>query len=309
MDALELEDARIEALVSLIKDSFRVRENQDPIYVDVSGNLARVSATQHQVIYGRRGSGKSCLLVHFHRREARDRDIFTVYIESDEIKRLGYPDILIRILLTITERLPGRRRGRLARLLRRRPTPLEVQATELRALLDLADESDVVEEAKRSEQTKAEARAGEGGVTAGVSYGSSESVGRTSKFREEKLDRLERHFQDYKNVISEALRGSRFRSGAVIVDDFYLVHRTVQPDVIDYLHRLLRGTDLYLKLGTVRHRTTLMRHAGQSIGENDGLHWPRRDGSQLASSSVRTSRRSASTGHLRTSTPHRSSCS
>ena len=32
-----------------------------------------------------------------------------------------------------------------------------------------------------------------------------------------------------------------------------------QPEVIDYLHRLLRDTDLYLKVGTVRHRTQLLR--------------------------------------------------
>src|SRR5690606_33144919 len=39
-----------------------------------------------------------------------------------------------------------------------------------------------------------------------------------------------------------------------------------QPDVLDYLHRLVRGTDFYLKVGTVRHRTNLVRNDGQTIG-------------------------------------------
>jgi hypothetical protein len=53
----------------------------------------------------------------------------------------------------------------------------------------------------------------------------------------------------------------------VIVDDFYLISPRWQPNVIDYLHRLLRGTDLYLKVGTVRHRTQLLRYdEGQTIG-------------------------------------------
>jgi len=52
----------------------------------------------------------------------------------------------------------------------------------------------------------------------------------------------------------------------VLLDDFYLIHPSIQPDVIDYLHRLFRGTDFYLKVGTVRHRTTLVRHDGRTIG-------------------------------------------
>ncbi len=40
--------------------------------------------------------------------------------------------------------------------------------------------------------------------------------------------------------------------------------------MLDYLHRLLRGTSLYLKLGTVRHRTTMHRSNGQSIGVEPG---------------------------------------
>jgi len=35
-----------------------------------------------------------------------------------------------------------------------------------------------------------------------------------------------------------------------MIDDFYLIHRDVQPDVVDYLHRLLRGTGASMKIGT-----------------------------------------------------------
>jgi hypothetical protein len=52
----------------------------------------------------------------------------------------------------------------------------------------------------------------------------------------------------------------------VLVDDFYLVNKDIQPDVVDYLHKLLRDTNAYLKLGTIRHRTILRRHDGQTIG-------------------------------------------
>jgi hypothetical protein len=164
---MDLHDERIDALMTMIKDSFRVRPNQDPVYVEVGDNLARVTAKQHQVIFGRRGSGKSCLLVHFHRTVGPRENIKTIYIEADPIKRLGYPDILIRLLLTITEQLPGRRRGWLRKLIRRPPIALEAQATELRNLLDLAEQSDVTEESKQGEEHRAEAQLKQGPVSVG----------------------------------------------------------------------------------------------------------------------------------------------
>ncbi|HEU5063055.1 MAG TPA: hypothetical protein VFT79_07900 [Solirubrobacterales bacterium] len=90
--------------------------------------------------------------------------------------------------------------------------------------------------------------------------------GITSSFKARKLEALERNFPDFKRVLQEEFQKSRFNTGAVIVDDFYLFPKEIQPDVLDYLHRLLRGTDLYLKVGTVRHRTTLQRSNGQTIG-------------------------------------------
>src|SRR5688500_11205953 len=102
---MPLQDGNLDRLLALIKDSFRVREDHDPIYVDLGGHLQRVASDQHQVVYGRRGSGKSCLLVHYHR-AARPKSTLSIYVSADEIKRLGYPDLLIRLLITLLRSLP-----------------------------------------------------------------------------------------------------------------------------------------------------------------------------------------------------------
>ena len=260
-----LEDPRLDDLVDFIRNSFRVRPNHDPVYVDVGGNLNRVSAPQHQVIYGRRGSGKSCLLVHFHRRVAPDAGIHSIYIDCDEIKKLGYPDLLIRLLLNILEELPAAPRpwwrfwAKLG--------PVKGAITDLRTLLDLAEDVDVTEEVRSADSQKLEAslnapRFAKVGATATTEVAKE----RTSAFHERKLETLERHFQDYKGALIAALDASDVQHGTLILDDFYLVHPAVQPDVVDYVHRLLRGTSLYFKIGTVRHRTSLVRIAGQTVG-------------------------------------------
>ena len=46
---VNLDDSRIDKLVTLIKDSFRVRANQDPVYVDVSDNLPRIKIEERRI--------------------------------------------------------------------------------------------------------------------------------------------------------------------------------------------------------------------------------------------------------------------
>ncbi|MFT3864488.1 MAG: hypothetical protein QM729_09455 [Solirubrobacterales bacterium] len=266
MDEISLSDERIEALTGLIRDSFRVRPNEDPVYVDVSGNLSRIRAKQHQIIFGRRGSGKSCLLVHYHRSIAATDNTFSIYIDADELKRLGYPDALIRLLLRITEEVAAGSQGWISRLFRRRRSALWRQADELRNLLNLAEESNVTKESKAESSAEGKATISKGPASVGMSGSRVISEGVTSSFKAEKLEELERRFPDFKRTLDAGFKKAGFRAGAVIVDDFYLFPRQIQPDVLDYLHRLLRGTDLYLKLGTVRHRTTLQRGTDQPIG-------------------------------------------
>jgi hypothetical protein len=40
---IALDDKRLKKLERLIRESFRVRENRTPTYVDVSGNLDRIA--------------------------------------------------------------------------------------------------------------------------------------------------------------------------------------------------------------------------------------------------------------------------
>ncbi len=250
----------VEKLKNFIRNSFRVRENQNPVYVDIGGNLRRFSSDQHQILFGRRGSGKSCLLVHFMRESSASDNIRVIYIGIDEIKKLGFPDILVRLLLSLFESLPGARR----RLWHFRPTSLHRVLGELRTLLD---EPESAETSRRDsdERSRSMQAGAESGATANIQAGRKTGRDVTTIYTSKKLDQLERHLQDYKEVLNKATRSGEGRT-FVLVDDFYLLSRDIQPNVVDYLHRLLRGTEFYLKLATIRHRTTLRKHEGQTIG-------------------------------------------
>lgn len=261
---MNLDSPEVSRLITIIKDSFRVRKNIRPFYVDIGDNLDRLRAPQHQIIFGRRGSGKSCLLIEFLKTAPLGK-VTPVYVLADEFKRLAYPDILIRLLVEILEAL-SRRRPWYRRLFTPR-NPARSAAKELRALLDVAEESEVSEglELRSSDEASVTLSAGKLAKTK-IGTTSGDARSKTSRFRERKIDTLERHLRDYKDGIVRMTKEWRGRIGCVLIDDFYLIIREWQPDVIDYLHRLLRDTDIYLKVATIRHRTTLLKNTPQTIG-------------------------------------------
>ena len=150
-----LDSKQVDQLTILIKNSFRVHPNQDPVYVDVAGHLSRIAAKQHQILFGRRGSGKSCLLVHFHREAAKNDRVLSVYVNADDVKTLPYPDLLIRLLLSIGEGLNKRTTRWWQRLPIVGSSGLSKHLKELRSLLDKPEFTKVAEEEHRSKGGKA----------------------------------------------------------------------------------------------------------------------------------------------------------
>jgi hypothetical protein len=75
---------------------------------------------------------------------------------------------------------------------------------------------------------------------------------------------IDARLPDYKAAIQEALSESGAPFAVYVVDDFYLINPKHHAEVIDYLHRLLRDTDLYLKI-LLRSSSSLCyltRHSG-----------------------------------------------
>ncbi|MFW5823687.1 MAG: hypothetical protein ACOCVV_01840, partial [Marinobacter sp.] len=198
--------------------------------------------------------------MHFLNDKEANNGILPIYIEGDEFKRLTYPDLLVRLLLKIFESMPSANQS--WRKWLKRPNSIQRNIKDLRKILSQAEEAQV----KQTDGTNSEHGAGLEKGPAKAHGKISNSHEKQSEFKEQKLDHLERYLSDYKKSLSEALDKTRYDSAFILLDDFYLIPRSRQPDVIDYLHRLLRGTNFYIKIGTVRHRTTIIRNGDQTIG-------------------------------------------
>ena len=55
-----------------------------------------------------------------------------------------------------------------------------------------------------------------------------------------------------------------------MLDDLYHIRKSDQPRVIDYFHRLGKSANLWIKIGTIRHRSSWYVNGDPPIGMKIG---------------------------------------
>jgi len=93
----------------------------------------------------------------------------------------------------------------------------------------------------------------------------SEATERRARQRELKAVKVERLLGDFKNLLKGVCEYLNARL-VLAVDDFYFIRREDQPPVIDYIHRICKDTNAFVKVATIRHRTQLYDRGEVSRG-------------------------------------------
>ncbi len=298
---LILDSSEVAKLERLIEEATRSTEEGVRRFVEpATGTLHRAVSRQHHLVFGRRGSGKSSLL----RKAAADLTVDRrpiAFVDLESFKGHTYPDVLLSVLIkTFSEFAewletaaiaPANKTSFWSKLFGTKPTrpafdkvqakglsaDLRKSVEELRALL--FSEDDVAIEAKQSvkttvkENTKDEVSIGVQGVKLGMTdeAGSSSEGGQelTKKYTTSKLNHLHRHILDYQTLFRRmsALSGG---DAFLFLDDLYHIRRRDQAQVIDYFHRIGKGNHLWIKIGTIRHRTQWYINGDPPIGAKIG---------------------------------------
>ena len=69
-------------------------------------------------------------------------------------------------------------------------------------------------------------------------------------------------FQQFFNELAVLSDGHSF----LILDDLYHIRKADQAKVIDYFHRVAKGNGMWLKVGTIKHRSQWYEHSDPPIG-------------------------------------------
>jgi hypothetical protein len=273
-----LSDDCVEELILLLKEKPRATRRANREYIDTSNNLQLVRLKRHSVIFGRRGSGKTMLLSELAA-SAEKESAGLIWVDIDDYKTLTFPDILVQILRSIFAELRKKvlkqnpfyrpvRRFHARKVFKR----LEKEENFLSDLLQRFEQADASRE-QQSGQKKSLSRESEFGVNqkaVSIDIADNRSAEETSTSKEivsgkdKKIDRVNRHLHDAKVLLSEVCSNCRITL-YIILDDFYHLSVDDQSLVLDFLQSLTKNLDVYIKFGTIAHRSRLYRKDGQII--------------------------------------------
>ena len=262
-------DIRVNDLKKYIRENTRADNVSGINYIDPKGYESTLEAKQNYVVYGRRGAGKSSLL------KTLDSKYFYISrINIEDYKDISFPNILIKILIefysqsiqTIEEDFrfwQFKRKG----IAKRLKTKINNEITDLSAKLTIADnaEKKIRQKKKSKDSAKAGASVGDVGLSAKIQDESQLETEETKNY--DKLSDLKLHLDKHKKTVKEITEFASTKPVYLILDDLYFMTKDLQPLIVDYLHRLTKGNDFYLKIGTIKHRSKLYsQNEGKYVG-------------------------------------------
>lgn len=296
-----LGSAEVDKLVIIVEEATRATGDAPKRFIEPArGTLDRAKSRRHHLVFGRRGSGKTSLL----RKAGADlslKRIPSAFIDLEAFKGHAYPDVLLSVLIETLNAFdrwlagagisPATKTSLWKRVfggapdrppLKRGPVTevrAEVQANVgiLMQLLHAQDGAQLTsresadEKVTSSDSTTARASLGYTGAQAGLSASSSAGA-ENSQSREiteantrDKIQFLHRKIIDFQKLFDKivALSGS---DAFIFFDDLYHIRRQAQAKVLDYFHRIVKGRPVWIKVGTIRHRTEWYHHGDPPVG-------------------------------------------
>lgn len=260
------------------------------------GVLARAKSQQHNIVFGRRGSGKSSLL----RKTAADLTVDRrpiSFVDMETFKGHSYPDVLISVLIKSLQEFenwlnsaattPATKTSFWKKLFGTQPkrppfnkTQTLELSTRLRAIIaDLErqlrapESASKIEKLTHTDEVAKNAEIEAAGELPGIKGKAKiQGQGKKSSNHEEqstyvshKVEYLHQNilvFQKFFKDLSTLADGPSY----LILDDLYHIRKSDQAKVIDYFHRAAKGNGMWLKVGTIKHRSQWYEHSDPPIG-------------------------------------------
>lgn len=291
----QLDLEQVDELLILCEEVMRATPEGSKRFIEPApGVLSRAKSKQHNIIFGRRGSGKSSLL----RKTAADLTVDRrpiAFVDMETFKGHTYPDVLISVLIkslyefkkwidtaATTPATKKRFWQKLFGSLPRRPPfnkpkTLEISLSLSSLIKDLEDQLCAPEQAskqiivlqKNQKNSKLDFGLENKKIPLKASTENSsqleDSIQEQTTYTSHKIEYLHQNiirFQNFFQELSKISDGSSF----LILDDLYHIKKSDQSKVLDYFHRVAKGNGVWLKVGTIKHRSQWYEHSEPPIG-------------------------------------------
>lgn len=298
MTTYAIQSDAVRKLSKLVEESTRASKESVKYFIEPTpGVLDKAKNKRHHIIFGRRGSGKSSLL----HKIAADLTVSRTpiaYVDVEQFKGHSYPDVLISVLITTLTAFqkwldtaatnPATKTSFWKKLFGTTPsraafsrkdtmalsTEFAGMVSELNAVLHQSEEMKNKENVKSdvSSETKLGSKLGsakvmpvEASVEAHLVGKQGESREMQSEYTSRKIEVLHRNIMRYKELfekLSKLADGPAF----LLLDDLYHLRLSDQALVLDYFFRIAKNANLWLKVGTIRHRSRWYARGNPSVG-------------------------------------------
>jgi len=261
-------DEQLPALLAALAEAARADRHTAERFVQPRiGILEETAARRHQFVLGRRGVGKSTLLRKIQSVGDEGENV-VVFVDIETLRDRPYPDVLIELLIELLDGLRRRLKAeawyrvdqRIARIrVRRRLAKLTAK---LRRLLA---QPQVAQRTVRELQSRASGMSAMGTLRLRLRGQGVDATGARSRRRERaessegteeltKMDGLLSAAVLIRDVLTAAQNAIGDKPTLIVLDDFYHVPSDDQPDVLAYLHQVVKNLNIWLKICGVRHR-------------------------------------------------------
>ncbi len=268
MNAVEpISDEQLPELLAALAEAARADPRTAQRFVEPRvGILDETAARRHQFVLGRRGVGKSTLLRKIESLQKTESRV--VFVDIETLRSRPYPDVLIELLIVLLTGLSDRltpdswyradqrigrvrlrsRLRRLTALLRRLLAQPQVAQRTVRELESRSAGGSIgagVGISHRGLRAKGSADLSRSREAQASSEGSEERT---------KMDGLLSAAVLIREVLAAAQDALGDKPTLIVLDDFYHVPFNDQPEVLAYLHQVVKNLDIFLKICGVRHR-------------------------------------------------------
>lgn len=269
-DVAHFDRESVTKLIIGLQEATRAKPSDEHTsYIPVSGGEV-ATAQYHHFVFGQRGAGKSSLLRDLERQTAEDGKIHA-WLDQEIFSNLHYPDVLVSAVALVFEAALLAVNNHHSGLKSKRPfwqraSESEKDARELKGLLANASEQlqflKFAPIDRQVEWTVQEGQNSKFGVGVSIprlnASGNAEVARSTNSTSREtvvgsKDEYLERSLIDFKRLLTAA--AILTRGGFIFIDDLYQITRADQSLVVGYMHRLVKDTNLWLKMGSIRYST------------------------------------------------------
>lgn len=251
---------QISKLSTTIQEVLRITDSRKPLfYVDINNNLGSVISKTPHILFGRRGTGKSALISEAYAK-LNQEGILSIKIDCENFKNHQFPDVITavaeKILISIKD-----------------TWSFSDRIFHYRLHADLKKEIDeclklTADPLTHNEELSSEISSSLGGQAGSIKGEVRATDTISSKYIRDKLSKILIRLPGWKNIIIKSLNRNKQDSYAVIFfDDFYHLPSQHQAQIADVIHRICKGSNVYFKIATIRHRTKLyIEENNQPIG-------------------------------------------